>query len=292
FLSLQSLFLRTSQAPPSSSPPPPPPPPVNLSMSLTSIPLICILSGENEVILEVSANIELHLAQDWFHGKLGAGHGGRHVAERLLTEYCTKMGAPDGSFLVRESETFVGDYVLSIWCDEKVQHFRIHWRQDTNIHRFFLTDNMVFDSLYDLITHYRETPMRYSGLEMSPLHKFLFCFLASTFCSKVPPSDGGTQISGSRVDQFSKITGLFSQPWVTLSRLTESFSPHIGISYSKANNLRLPLAKSGRKSILQIQKVNSTYSFPNLVNKVHGFTTMECMHSTVLLLAFKSCTKL
>ena len=114
----------------------------------------------------MSANIELHLAQDWFHGKLGAGHGGRHVAERLLTEYCTKMGAPDGSFLVRKSETFVGDYVLSIWCDEKVQHFRIHWRQDTNIHRFFLTDNMVFDSLYDLITHYRETPMRYSGLEM------------------------------------------------------------------------------------------------------------------------------
>jgi len=113
----------------------------------------------------VSANIELHLTQDWFHGKLGAGHGGRHVAERLLTEYCTKMGAPDGSFLVRESETFVGDYVLSIWCDEKVQHFRIHWRQDTNIHRF-LTDNLVFDSLYNLITHYRETLMRYSGLEM------------------------------------------------------------------------------------------------------------------------------
>uniref|UniRef100_A0A8V0Y0K6 SH2 domain-containing protein n=1 Tax=Gallus gallus TaxID=9031 RepID=A0A8V0Y0K6_CHICK len=75
-------------------------------------------------------------------------------------KYCIEMGAPDGSFLVRESETFVGDYVLSIWCDEKVQHFRIHWRQDTNIHRF-LTDNLVFDSLYNLITHYRETLMRY-----------------------------------------------------------------------------------------------------------------------------------
>ncbi len=53
-----------------------------------------------------------------------------------------------------------------------------------------------------------------------------------------------------------------------------------------ANNLKLPLAKSGRKGILQIQKVNSTYSFPNLVNNVYAFTTTECMHSTVLLLSY------
>ena len=70
--------------------------------------------GRRPAQKEVSANIELHLAQDWFHGKLGAGCSGRYIAERLLTEYCTKMEAPDGSFLVRESETFVGDYVLSI----------------------------------------------------------------------------------------------------------------------------------------------------------------------------------
>ena len=46
------------------------------------------------------------------------------------------------------------------------------------------------------------------------------------------------------------------------------------------------------KGILQIQKVNSTYSFPNLVTKVYGFATTECIHSTILLLALKSCTKL
>jgi len=88
--------------------------------------------GRQPVQKEVSANIELHLAQDWFHGKLGAGRGGWHIAKWLLTEYCTKMGPPCGSFLVRESEIFVGDFVLSIWCDEKVQHFHIHWQQDTN----------------------------------------------------------------------------------------------------------------------------------------------------------------
>lgn len=64
---------------------------------------------------QVSGSAELHSNEKWFHGKLGAGRDGRHIAERLLTEYCVETGAPDGSFLVRESETFVGDYTLSFW---------------------------------------------------------------------------------------------------------------------------------------------------------------------------------
>ena len=88
------------------------------------------------------------------------------------------------------------------------------------------------------------------------------------------------------------IIQLFSQPWVTLSRLTETLLPISGLSYSKANNLGLPLAKPGRRDIPQIQKVNSIFLFLNLVNKVHGFATTECIHSTILVLALKSCTKL
>lgn len=64
---------------------------------------------------QTSGSTELHSNEKWFHGKLGAGRDGRHIAERLLTEYCIETGAPDGSFLVRESETFVGDYTLSFW---------------------------------------------------------------------------------------------------------------------------------------------------------------------------------
>uniref|UniRef100_A0A8B9TDU7 1-phosphatidylinositol 4,5-bisphosphate phosphodiesterase gamma n=1 Tax=Anas platyrhynchos TaxID=8839 RepID=A0A8B9TDU7_ANAPL len=84
----------------------------------------------------------------------------------LLTEYCIETGAPDGSFLVRESETFVGDYTLSFWRNGKVQHCRIHSRQDAGSPKFFLTDNLVFDSLYDLITHYQEVPLRCNEFEM------------------------------------------------------------------------------------------------------------------------------
>ena len=90
---------------------------------------------------------------------------------------------------------------------------------------------------------------------------------ASTYCSEVPPWDGGAQISGSQADRFSKIIGLLSQPWVTLSRWTEFYLfvclfvclffllPILGFSYAKANNFRLSLAKPGRKkkSVLQIQ---------------------------------------
>lgn len=64
---------------------------------------------------QASNGMDQHVTEKWFHGKLGAGRDGRQIAERLLSEYCMETGAPDGSFLVRESETFVGDYTLSFW---------------------------------------------------------------------------------------------------------------------------------------------------------------------------------
>jgi phosphatidylinositol phospholipase C gamma-1 len=54
-------------------------------------------------------NDELHFSERWFHGKLA---GRRAEAEILLKKY-SYLG--DGTFLVRESETFVGDYSLSFW---------------------------------------------------------------------------------------------------------------------------------------------------------------------------------
>uniref|UniRef100_A0A4W4FQ08 1-phosphatidylinositol 4,5-bisphosphate phosphodiesterase gamma n=1 Tax=Electrophorus electricus TaxID=8005 RepID=A0A4W4FQ08_ELEEL len=102
----------------------------------------------------------------WFHGKLGAGRDGRQIAERLLSEYCLETGAPDGSFLVRESETFVGDYTLSFWRSGRVQHCRIHSRQEAGSPKFYLTDNLVFDTLFALITHYQQVALRCNEFEM------------------------------------------------------------------------------------------------------------------------------
>ncbi|KAM9478113.1 1-phosphatidylinositol 4,5-bisphosphate phosphodiesterase gamma-1-like isoform 2-T4 [Salvelinus alpinus] len=110
-------------------------------------------------------NNEQHCAERWFHGKLGGGRDGRQVAEKLLQEYC-EGGGKDGTFLVRESETFVGDYTLSFWRSGRVQHCRIHSRQESGSTRYYLTDNLVFDSLYRLICHYRDTPLRCNEFEM------------------------------------------------------------------------------------------------------------------------------
>ncbi|KAG7472419.1 hypothetical protein MATL_G00108630 [Megalops atlanticus] len=115
---------------------------------------------------EVSNGMDQHVTEKWFHGKLGAGRDGRQIAERLLTEYCLETGAPDGSFLVRESETFVGDYTLSFWRSGRVQHCRIHSRQEAGSPKFYLTDNLVFDTLFALITHYQTVALRCNEFEM------------------------------------------------------------------------------------------------------------------------------
>ena len=52
---------------------------------------------------------ELHYSEKWFHGKLEQG---RSRAEKLLNEFANTV---DGTFLVRESDTFVGDFSLSFW---------------------------------------------------------------------------------------------------------------------------------------------------------------------------------
>ncbi|XP_008412106.1 1-phosphatidylinositol 4,5-bisphosphate phosphodiesterase gamma-1 isoform X1 [Poecilia reticulata] len=123
-------------------------------------------NDEDEELKEVLNTMDQHVTEKWFHGKLGAGRDGRQIAERLLSDYCQETGAPDGSFLVRESETFVGDYTLSFWRLGRVQHCRIHSRQEAGSPKFYLTDNLVFDSLFALITHYQHVALRCNEFEM------------------------------------------------------------------------------------------------------------------------------
>lgn len=104
---------------------------------------------------------ELHFGEKWFHGKLGSktGESGRVVAQQLLNRYGPNLG--DGTFLVRESETFVGDYTLSFWRQGKVNHCRIRTKQERGGQtKYYLIDTVLFDSLYGLITHYQTHPLR------------------------------------------------------------------------------------------------------------------------------------
>uniref|UniRef100_T1IHK2 1-phosphatidylinositol 4,5-bisphosphate phosphodiesterase gamma n=1 Tax=Strigamia maritima TaxID=126957 RepID=T1IHK2_STRMM len=100
------------------------------------------------------ANDELHFSEEWFHGKLKEG---RAKAEELLHEF-SYLG--DGTFLIRESETFVGDFSLSFWRQGKVNHCRIRSRQERGQTKYFLIDTVAFDSLFSLVSHYRIHPLR------------------------------------------------------------------------------------------------------------------------------------
>ena len=58
---------------------------------------------------------------DWFHGAMG-----REESETVLKEH----GFDEGLFLVRESSTSLGDFVLSVVHDNDVIHYQIRRRQD------------------------------------------------------------------------------------------------------------------------------------------------------------------
>jgi len=121
---------------------------------------------------------ELHFSEPWFHRHL---QHGRSSAEQLL-KASSALG--DGTFLVRPSETFVGDYSLSFLrrgevCYHHLHHHHQHHlpqvyhvpikiRQvESGVRRFYLIDQMFFESLFDLVQHYQAHPLRSSKFSVT-----------------------------------------------------------------------------------------------------------------------------
>ncbi|XP_071822304.1 1-phosphatidylinositol 4,5-bisphosphate phosphodiesterase gamma-1-like isoform X2 [Apostichopus japonicus] len=107
---------------------------------------------------------ELHFSEPWFHGKIEkvGDLQPRVVAEELLTKY--QKG--DGTFLVRDSDTFKGDYTLSFWAQGRGNHCRIKSKLERGQPKYFLVEHNSYDSLYSLINHYRQVPLRSRDLEV------------------------------------------------------------------------------------------------------------------------------
>lgn len=81
----------------------------------------------------------------WFHGNLSGKE-----AERLILER-----GKNGSFLVRESQSKPGDFVLSVRTEDKVTHVMIRWHEN----KYDVGGGQKFNNLCDLIEHYKRNPM-------------------------------------------------------------------------------------------------------------------------------------
>lgn len=80
---------------------------------------------------------------NWFHGKIS-----RDTAERMLKEE-----GEDGVFLVRESNTSPGDYVLSVLHQGEVVHYQIRRHGEDAF--FSIEEHTTVHGLDTLIQHYR-----------------------------------------------------------------------------------------------------------------------------------------
>ncbi|KAF6198614.1 hypothetical protein GE061_008366 [Apolygus lucorum] len=81
----------------------------------------------------------------WFHGHLSGKE-----AEKLILEK-----GKNGSFLVRESQSKPGDFVLSVRTDDKVTHVMIRCHD----YKYDVGGGDKFNSLSELIEHYKKNPM-------------------------------------------------------------------------------------------------------------------------------------
>ncbi|EZA61645.1 tyrosine-protein phosphatase corkscrew isoform X2 [Ooceraea biroi] len=81
----------------------------------------------------------------WFHGHLSAKEAERLMLERGI----------NGSFLVRESQSKPGDFVLSVRTDDRITHVMIRCQDN----KYDVGGGHKFDSLSVLIDHYKKNPM-------------------------------------------------------------------------------------------------------------------------------------
>ncbi|CAC5419194.1 PTPN11 [Mytilus coruscus] len=107
------------------------------------------LKEKNGVVIELKypLNSEDPTTERWFHGHLSGKE-----AEKVLMEK-----GKNGSYLVRESQSKPGDYVLSVRTDDKATHVMICFHEAEE--NYDVGGGEKFKSLSDLIEHYRKNPM-------------------------------------------------------------------------------------------------------------------------------------
>ncbi|KAL3101092.1 hypothetical protein niasHS_001552 [Heterodera schachtii] len=118
-------------------------------------------SQSDDTFSEADACADAHVAEEWFHGKVGRDEAKARLLQAARHSSNSGGGGgssgstTDGLFLVRESTTFIGDFTLSFLHSGCVHHCRIKASISTGGERkYHLLDSVKRDTLYELISFY------------------------------------------------------------------------------------------------------------------------------------------
>lgn len=82
----------------------------------------------------------------WYHGNIS-----RNTAEALLL-----ANGIEGTYLLRKSERFEGNYAISVRCHDSIKHYAVNYDKYSGIYTFGIGQ---FDSLEELIDHFKCLPV-------------------------------------------------------------------------------------------------------------------------------------
>ncbi|XP_052509832.1 tyrosine-protein phosphatase non-receptor type 11-like isoform X3 [Budorcas taxicolor] len=164
-------------------------------------------------------------SERWYHGHLSGKE-----AEKLLME----KGRP-GSFLVRESQSKPGDFVLSVLTQQldradrqlRVTHIMIHFQPDG---KYDVGGGEQFDTLGDLVECYRKNPM----VERSGVVVHLRQMLQQQECRLLYPRKEGQRPENKPKNRYKNIL-----PFDTTRVILHDVDDRVpGADYINANYIR------------------------------------------------------
>ena len=169
----------------------------------------------------------------WFHGKISRENA-VHILESI------PGGAKDGTFIVRESVSSVGHYVLCLKARNTDHHFQIVNHGDA----WFSIDNgPVFQGLDDLVHHYSQAP---DGLP-TQLRTFVPGMPPPATTRKRLDTDLHAAVVKNNIEAVKKIlkAPYFQKTGDVNSRNQDGCTPvHEAAKYGHSEILRLLLAKN------------------------------------------------
>ncbi|OWA51214.1 1-phosphatidylinositol 4,5-bisphosphate phosphodiesterase gamma-1 [Hypsibius exemplaris] len=106
--------------------------------------------AESSIPQNWNATPNVYSCEPWYHGAIVNGRSG---ADELLRR---NSALGDGTFLIRDSESFPGEFSLSFLCGGNPYHCNIHVTLER---QFYLPGLMKFNNLHEFLAYYSENPL-------------------------------------------------------------------------------------------------------------------------------------